>query len=222
MGEQQSTDNWENLSDSQSLVAFRLGQQIYALPIEPIAQIIEMITITPIPQVSSAVEGVINVRGVVVPVINLRRHFGLPTVPPGLRTPIILVQVGERTVGLIVDEVIDVLNLSADQVARITDVLPEGLGESQVLQGLVHIQSDTVLLLDLEHIFQPHQAQALARAVATLSDATIEEEPEEAEEAMADTPVEPRFEILVEEASEDGGTVTATVPVDELAQEVEA
>ena len=90
--------------DQQDLVAFRLANQAYALPIEPVVRIIEMVTITPIPQVSGVVEGVINVRGAAVPVINLRRHFGLPEIPWGLRTPIILIQIDEQTFGLIVDE----------------------------------------------------------------------------------------------------------------------
>ena len=65
-------------NSEKSLVTFRLDSQTYALPIEPLVQIIEMVTITPIPQINSSVEGMINLRGTAVPVVNLGRHFGLP------------------------------------------------------------------------------------------------------------------------------------------------
>ncbi|MDY7079722.1 MAG: chemotaxis protein CheW [Chloroflexota bacterium] len=163
----------EHLPDQRDLIAFRLDNQMYALPIEPIVRIIEMVTITSIPQVNNVVEGVINVHGKTIPVINLRRHFGLQEVHLQLRTPIILVQIGEQTFGLIVDEVMDVLNLSVDQVTRVTDILPEGLGEAPILQGLAHIQDETVLLLDLEHLLLPSHVQALVQAVATLNDESL-------------------------------------------------
>ena len=147
-----------NPADQRNLVAFRLDLQTYALPIEPIVQIIEMVTITPIPQVSNTVEGVINVRGALVPVINLHRHLGLPEAALKLHTPIVLVQVGEQMVGLIVDEVLDVLTLSDSQITRTADIVPEGLGKASILQGLAHTPDGMVLLLDLDRLLLPDQA----------------------------------------------------------------
>jgi purine-binding chemotaxis protein CheW len=149
-------------------VTFRLGRQIYALPIEPVVRIIEMVAITPLPQVNGVVEGVINLRGKSVPVINLRRLFGLPLEPFRLRTPIILVQIGAQTFGLVVDEVIDVLSLTPGQIATMKEIMPEGVGETLVLYGLVHVQNDTVLLLDLDHMLSPGQMRALAQVVNAL------------------------------------------------------
>jgi purine-binding chemotaxis protein CheW len=162
-----------NPAEQWTLVAFRLDQQTYALHIEPIVQIIEMVTIMPIPQISNRVEGVINVRGAPVPVVNLRRYLGLPEAALQLHTPIILAQVGELMVGLIVDEVLDVLNLPGGQIARPAEILPEGLGGAPILQGLAHTPDGMVLLLDLEHLFLPHQAQALAQAVETPPEAVV-------------------------------------------------
>jgi len=178
-------DNRGHPSDQHDLVIFRLDRQTYALPITSIVQIIEMVTITPIPQIgNTAVEGVINVHGAAVPVVNLRRHFGLPEAALGLYTPIILAQIGEQTVGLIVDRVLDVLSLPAERVTRIVDILPEGLGQVPVLRGLAHIQhlpspwtgrqarptdeiregdegeslaDEAVFLLDPEHLFLPRR-----------------------------------------------------------------
>jgi purine-binding chemotaxis protein CheW len=172
----QATNDTENSSDQRDLMAFRLGNQTYALPIERIVRIIEMVTVTPIPQVGRMVEGVINVQGEVVLVINLRRQFGLPEVPLGLRTPIIIVQVGEQKFGLIVDEVIDVLSIAARRVVRVRDILPDGVGEIPILEGLVHVQDGTVLVLEVEHLLLPGQAQALVEMAASLPEVTVEEE----------------------------------------------
>lgn len=141
-----------------NLVTFRLGQQTCALPIEPIVQIIPMVTITPIPQANQAVEGVINVRGKTVPVINLRHHLGIQRAALQLHTPILLVQNGQGIMGLIVDEVIEVLSLPVDEVADFADFLPRGLREVPILQGLAHIQNNAVLLLNLDHLFSSYQA----------------------------------------------------------------
>ena len=157
--------DFENSSDQRSLVAFLLGKQTYALPIEPIAQIIEMVTITSIPQVDGAVAGVINVRGKAVPVVKMHRQLSLPDAALELHTPIILVIRNGQMVGLIVDEVIDVLKVSAGQHASAEDILPEGLGKASVLEGLVHIGDDVVILLDLDYLFLPGQAQVLAQAL---------------------------------------------------------
>jgi purine-binding chemotaxis protein CheW len=87
-----------------TIVTFCLGSQTYALPITPVRQIIEMVTITPLPQINHTVAGVINFHGTLAPVINLRRYLGLDEIPLQLHTPIILVNIFERVVGLIVDQ----------------------------------------------------------------------------------------------------------------------
>ena len=153
-------------SEQYNLVTFLLEKQIYALPIRPIVQIIEMVTITPIPQVDDAVEGVINVRGEPVLVLNLRRHLGLPPMRLQLRTPIILARSGERMMGLIVDQVIDMLSLSPSQIIHPNAVLPKDMGATSLLQGVAHTPGGTVLLLDLDHLFQPHQKESLAAVAA--------------------------------------------------------
>jgi purine-binding chemotaxis protein CheW len=154
-----------HLSGQHNLVTFRLEQQTYALPIEPIVKINEMVTVIPIPQINGSVEGVINYHGVAVPAINLRRHLGLPAASLGLDTHIIVAEIGERRVGLIVDEVLEVLELADDRIACPDDILPEGLGEAPLLRGLVHTEEGMVLLLDLDDLFLLRQAQALDQAM---------------------------------------------------------
>lgn len=156
------------------LLLFRLERQSYALPVEDVRQIIPMVTIAPIPQVSEAVEGVVNVHGELVPVINLGRHIGRRATPRRLHTPIILTRSGEMDVGLIVDEVLDVFHFAEKRIKRPSDILPEGMGEANILQGLTHSQGETVLLLDLDHLFQPQQVEVLAHAIGVLPEERIE------------------------------------------------
>jgi len=154
--------------DLYHLVTFRLEPQVYALPIEPIQQIIEMVTITPVPQVRSSVEGVMNFHGTTVPVVNLREHLGMAKTPLKLHTPIMMVNVTGRLVGLIVDEVLAVLDVPSNQIDHPKDILPEGLGKPSLLNGLFYTGGNTVLLLNIDHLFAPQEATALAEAAAML------------------------------------------------------
>jgi purine-binding chemotaxis protein CheW len=152
---------------TQILVRFRLAEQLYALPIDHVDQITEMVAIVPLPQVNHSVEGVINVRGTFVPAINLRRHLGLPGVALGLDIHIILVDVSGRKLGLIVDEVVDVFSLDKPLAAP-GDVLPDNLGELGLLHGLAHTEEGLMFVLDLEQLFHPAQVKALTRVFDTL------------------------------------------------------
>ncbi len=152
-----------------SLVTFRVDQQVYALPIEPIRQIVEMVTVTAVPQVKEFIEGVINFHGVPVPVINLRRQLALPLMPFQLHTPIVLVTMSNRLVGVIVDEVLDVLNLPKLQIIDPEVILPEGMGEISVLQGLIQLDGKTILCLNLDHLLAPQQANDIAAVADALA-----------------------------------------------------
>ena len=161
-------DNFIEKETLTHLVTFRLGSQIYALPIDPIQQVIEMVAITPIPQVRSSVEGVINFHGTTVPVVSLRELLGMPKIPMTLHTPIIMVKGSEWFVGLMVDEVLSVLDLPLSQLVKPRDILPEGLGKTSLLHGLFHADQGTILVLDTAYLFAPQEATALAEAVAAL------------------------------------------------------
>jgi purine-binding chemotaxis protein CheW len=152
-----------------SIVTFRLGRQTYALPIAPVRQIIEMVTITPLPQVNHTVAGVIDFHGKWVPVINLRCQLSLAEAPLQLHTPILLVNISGRLVGLIVDQVLDVLERPANQIIDPSNILLEEMGEIPLLQGLIQSQDGSILLLNLEQLFKPYHTRGLLEAVDTLN-----------------------------------------------------
>ncbi|HSJ52591.1 MAG TPA: chemotaxis protein CheW [Anaerolineae bacterium] len=149
-------------------LTFRLGNQVYGLPLGPIQQIIPMLTITPLPEVADQVAGAINVHGQAVPVIDMRRHIGLAETPFLLYTPIILAHIGGSLVGLVVDEVLDVLDLPARDLLPAGDLLPAELGQSPVLRALAQVAGRLALFLEPEELFRPEERQALALATELL------------------------------------------------------
>src|SRR3954447_12846350 len=92
-------------------VGFRLDDEDYAIAITKIQEIIVMKPITRIPQMPAFIEGLINLRGSVIPIINLRTLFGLPACEIDDETRTIIVNVGDRTIGYIVDEVTQVMRI---------------------------------------------------------------------------------------------------------------
>jgi purine-binding chemotaxis protein CheW len=148
----------------QTVLTFRLERQVYAIPITPIAQLIEMVTIIPLPQMNNGIEGIINVRGTMTPVVSLRHYVGLEKQPRTLHTPIILMRMSDnRMVGLIVDEVLEVVALP-DVPAPPSDFLPDGLKVAQIVLGVAYQNGRTILLLDHEALFTTAHTHALAQA----------------------------------------------------------
>jgi len=162
------------------IVTFRLGCDTFALPVEPVDQILPMLAITPLPEgsgeLADSVLGAINLRGQVMPVVDLRRHVGQRPAALERDTPLVVTHIGDLAVSLVVDEVIDVLTVREGDITPPGEVLPEGLGQAPVLAGLVCIpgtaEGRLALLLDANHLFAPGQRQAVARAVELLSNET--------------------------------------------------
>src|SRR5664279_2291241 len=102
-------------------LAFYLGAEEFGIPVMSVREIMGLQDITAVPQTPVHVRGVINLRGKVIPVIDLRLKFGLPQGEYGQRTSIIVVKVGELLMGIIVDGVSEVLNLSAADIEDTPD-----------------------------------------------------------------------------------------------------
>ena len=144
------------------LVGFRLDNEDYAIAITKIQEIILMKPITRIPQVPDFIEGLINLRGSVIPIVNLRKRFGLPPREIDDETRTIVVNVHEKTVGCVVDAVTQVMRINRDQIQ------PPPLGvmavNHQYLAGLAKLDDRLLIILDIDKLFQ---AEELAAPVAT-------------------------------------------------------
>ncbi|MDI6711153.1 MAG: chemotaxis protein CheW [Bacillota bacterium] len=135
------------MSEAQ-LVIFGAGGNCYALDIADVREILRVTEITPLPQMPAYMEGVINLRGKMLPVLNLRSRLGLDRIPVDQHTRIILVESLGRLFGLIVDRVLEVNTYTEQEMEG-----PEAAGlEGNVLRGIVKKAEALWLILNLERI----------------------------------------------------------------------
>ena len=106
----------ETAAERIQLCTFRIGGEDYAVDIMRVKEIIQPLPITPVPRAPDFVEGVIRLRGDVIPVVDVRKRFGLPAAAPTRRTKFLVVQVAGRRLGLVVDEVCEVLRLARGEI----------------------------------------------------------------------------------------------------------
>jgi len=131
------------------LVTFKLGDEEYAVDILKVQEVNRMVHITSVPNADRSLEGVINLRGRVIPVTNLRKKFGLETKELDDRSRIMVVDVG-ITIGLIVDSVSEVLRLPSDTVEP--PPLIAGNGNTDYVMGIGKLEDRLLILLDLEKL----------------------------------------------------------------------
>jgi len=141
-----------------------LGSTEYGIAVSRVQQIIGLLPITRVPRMPAAVRGVINLRGRVIPVVDLRVRFGLEAVDHGQRTCIIVVQTGETDLGLVVDGVAEVAHLDA---AAIEDAPHFGDSvDTGHLVGVAKHGTRVLLLLDVDRALPAEAALALHGAAA--------------------------------------------------------
>jgi purine-binding chemotaxis protein CheW len=145
------------------LVSFRLAQEEYGLEITRVREIILLGAITRVPQTPAYVKGLINLRSTVIPVIDLRIRFGLPECDATDATRIMVVNVGGKTVGIVVDAVSEVLRVSTDQIAPPPPTVV-GL-ETEYLTGLVKLEKHLLILLDIDKVLGESEQMALGEAL---------------------------------------------------------
>lgn len=132
------------------LVVFRLATEEYGLPITRVQEINRLTPITKLPQTPVFMEGVINLRGRIIPVIDLRKRFALAVEQHTDDTRIIVVEFNGQTVGVIVDAVTEVVHLAA---ANIEPPPNNSVLDARYIQGVGKIDNRLLILLDVDQIF---------------------------------------------------------------------
>jgi purine-binding chemotaxis protein CheW len=131
-------------------LTFTLGAEEYGIEILKVQEIKGYSTITPIPNAPAFLKGVINLRGTIVPVVDLRARFGMAEAEYGKFTVIIVVSLGRKVVGLVVDAVSDVLNVAAADLEPTPDLGVQV--DTSFMTGLAKAGDRLVLLLNIERI----------------------------------------------------------------------
>ena len=153
----------DTTNDLIQLVSFNLEKEEYGINVLAVREIIRMISITRVPNTPSYVEGVINLRGKVVPIISLRRKFDLPEAEYDKRTRIMVMEVVGEMMGFIVDEVSEVIRISEKDTQPPPSVVASGI-EQECMAGIVNQAERLLVLLDLERMFTADERRLFGSA----------------------------------------------------------
>lgn len=191
------------------LVVFRLYGESFGIEITKVREIIKPTEITHLPQTADYIEGVINLRGEVIPVVNLRTRFGLSRMDDEEEGRIIIVEIRDQKVGLIVDAVSEVLRLSSEQIGPApTNV--QGL-KTNLLEGVGRQDDRLIILLSLEALFSTDDQLSFEQVTMRPEDLDQLDEPDD-EDDGAGSAEGAGAEAAAAQDDEDGGSADDSDP----------
>jgi len=158
--------------DSRQLVTFLLGSEEFGLDIRSIAEVVRPLRITPLPRMPEFIEGVVNLRGTIIPVVDLRKRFGLEIAPGSAKKVRMLItrgavrgpagSAGSDLLGLVVDGVREVLHIPLQQIDP-APAAARGL-QADFIGGVGKVGDRLVILVDITKILSRQEREALAEA----------------------------------------------------------
>lgn len=146
------------------LVVFELANEVYGINIGTVREIIRMQTVTYVPDSPGFVEGVINLRGRVIPVVDLRKRFGLPVTEATNESRVLVVDISGDDIGVIVDAVTEVQRISEDSVEPTTTLVTTE--DSYYIEGIAKVDDQLLILLDLESALDSNDVRSAVAAAA--------------------------------------------------------
>lgn len=145
-----------------SILVFNLDEQRYALRLPAIERIVRVVDITPLPQAPDIVLGVINVRGRVIPVVNLRKRFRLPDREISLSDHLVIAHTAKREVAVVVDAVLGVMERGEEDTTAADKILPD----LAYVEGVVRLQDGLILIHNLDTLLSFEEEKTLEQAMA--------------------------------------------------------
>jgi purine-binding chemotaxis protein CheW len=153
----------EQQEETTQIIIFKLGEEEFGVNILQVREIEKLDQgITRVPKAPHFVEGIINLRGEIIPIVDLRARFGLTLPEVGLNSRVIIVEVGEALVGMLVDAVVEVLRVPVSAIET-APTITKGV-DSYFLAGVVNISDRLIVLLNLERTLSPEEEQELSEA----------------------------------------------------------
>ena len=141
------------------IVGFRVGRETFGVPIAMVHEIVRVPEITSVPDAPDYVEGVINLRGKIIPVIDLRKRFGEKEITSTKKNRILVAEVDEKRVGLIVDAASEVLKIPPSEIDAPPNVFEEG--ELNYVTGVGKLQGRLIMMVELSKILQRGELRRL-------------------------------------------------------------
>lgn len=134
------------------IVGFRVGSETFGVAIQTVHEIVRVMEVTAVPDAPVYIEGVINLRGKIIPVVDLRKRFGEKTITTSKKNRILVAEVGSKMVGLVVDSASEVLKIPPADVDPPPNVFEEG--ELNYVTGVGKLGNRLIILVDLTKIMQ--------------------------------------------------------------------
>jgi len=144
------------------VVGFRIGNETYGVRIASVREIVRVPEITSVPNAPEAIEGVINLRGKIIPVMDLRKRFGAKEVVSDKRNRILVVELENKLLGLIVSAASEVLKIPPSEIEAPGTVFAEG--ESSYVTGVGKLKGRLVILLDIARLLRQPEFKKLEEA----------------------------------------------------------
>ena len=142
------------IEENQSYVTFHLGEELFAIEVMKVQEILEMVKITPVPETSAEMKGIINLRGQVMPVVDARLKFGMPEKAYTNRTRIIVINLAQEVqglfIGLIVDGVSSVIELPQDSI--MPPLQFNDLKKAAYVSGIAKIDQEFMMILEIGEV----------------------------------------------------------------------
>jgi purine-binding chemotaxis protein CheW len=151
------------MSPAIQLVVFELEERRYGLRLTAVERVLHAVDVTPLPQSPDVVWGVIDMQGQIVPVLSLRKRFGLPERPIGVSDHFVIARTRRRTVALVVDAVRGVVERSAAEVIESDKILPD----LKQIEGVIQLDDGMVLIHDLDRFLSLDEERSLAQALSS-------------------------------------------------------
>jgi len=148
------------------LVTFALGNEEYAVDILKVQEINRMTEIARVPNAPPFVEGVINLRGKVIPVISLRQRFGLSETVSDEKSRIMIMDIQGITIGVVVDAVSEVLRIPASTVDEAPQVASDI--STEFIQGIAKLEDRLIILIDMDRLIEKSEGTAMLEATKAI------------------------------------------------------
>ncbi|MHB9093295.1 MAG: chemotaxis protein CheW [Eubacteriales bacterium] len=149
-----------NILDEKQYVVFKLGAEVFGLDINKVREIITYQETTKIPGTGQLIEGIINLRGIIIPIFSLRKKFGFSETEKTGNARIVVVEAHDSTVGIVVDGVSEVLMISGAVMEKPSSVISSGV-DVNYIEGIAKMEGNLIIVLDLEKVINPQIARAV-------------------------------------------------------------
>ena len=155
----------KSAKEERQLVVFDLGGEVYGVDINTVREIIRMQNITRVPNAPEFVEGIINLRGKVIPIVDLRRRFALAAAEQSKDSRIVVVDIAGEDIGVTVDAVTEVMRIDGGSVEPTGDII--ATVDSYYIEGIANLGEQLIILLDLNKVIGAGERSAIRRTTET-------------------------------------------------------